>query len=79
MSRMTAPATFGTVLREAREQARMPADKLARVAGVSLNTVKYLESDLHSPKLSVVFKLAAALGIPAGRLVGRMAVPVGGK
>ena len=58
--------TFGAVLRGFRRRARLTQEELAERAGVSVRTIRSLESDRSStPRLSSVRALAQALGLDA--------------
>ena len=63
---MSGSQTFGAVLRGFRSQARLTQEELAERAGVSVRTIRNLESDrLRSPRLSSVRALAEGLGLEA--------------
>jgi predicted ATPase/transcriptional regulator with XRE-family HTH domain len=59
--------TFGSVLRGFRRQARLTQEELAERAGVSVRTIRSLETDRSStPRFSSVRALAEALDLEAG-------------
>jgi predicted ATPase/transcriptional regulator with XRE-family HTH domain len=58
--------TFGAVLRGFRRRARLTQEELAARSGVSVRTIRSLESDrLNTPRLSSVRALADGLGLAA--------------
>ena len=63
---MSDSQTFGAVLRGFRRRARLTQEELAERAGVSVRTIRNLESDrLNTPRLSSVRALAEGLGLEA--------------
>jgi predicted ATPase/transcriptional regulator with XRE-family HTH domain len=63
---MSGSQTFGSVLRAFRRRARLTQEELAERAGVSVRTIRSLESDRSStPRFSSVRALAHALGLEA--------------
>ena len=63
---MSGSQTFGAILRGYRWQAQLTQEELAERAGVSVRTIRNLESDrLRSPRLSSVRALAEGLGLEA--------------
>ena len=63
---MSGNQTFGAMLRGFRWQAQLTQEELAQRAGVSVRTIRNLESDrLKSPRLSSVRAVAAGLGLKA--------------
>jgi transcriptional regulator with XRE-family HTH domain len=54
---------FGTHLRRLREQKGMTRYRLAKLSGISSEGVSKLERPGSDPKLSTLYKVAAALGI----------------
>ena len=63
---MSGSQTFGTMLRRFRWQARLTQEELAERAGVSVRTIRNLETDrLKAPRLSSVRALAEGLGLEA--------------
>ncbi len=63
---MSGGETFGAVLRGFRRRARLTQEELAERAGVSVRTIRNLESDrLSTPRLSSVRALAQGLGLAA--------------
>lgn len=63
---------FGDELKKAREAANLTQDELAVRAGVHRTYVSLLERGKKDPTLQVLFRLAAALGLSASRLVARV-------
>ena len=62
--------TFGTRLREARRVARMSQSELTRLSGVPKTMLSRYENDHILPSISTLQKLAAALGVGEGILLG---------
>jgi transcriptional regulator with XRE-family HTH domain len=56
-------ATFGEMLRELRQSAKLSQSQLSEVAGIGLPTLKDYEGDRRSPSLEIAQKLAGALGV----------------
>jgi transcriptional regulator with XRE-family HTH domain len=54
---------FGTHLRRLREQRGMTRYRLAKLSGISPEGVGKLERPGSDPKLSTLYKVAAALGV----------------
>ncbi len=64
---MSGSPTFGAVLRGFRRRARLTQEELAERAGVSVRTIRSLETDRSStPRFSSVRALAEALDLEAG-------------
>ena len=61
--------SFGVVLRQLRVEKGLSQEGLALEAGLDRTFVSMLERGLRQPTLSSLFVLAAALQIPASRLV----------
>jgi len=51
-------------IREAREQRNMSMDELARAAGVTKASICRYEKGKRMPRISIVYKMAKALGVP---------------
>lgn len=62
-------AAFGSVVREARQEAGISQEALAYMTNVERSYFGRIERGESQPTLFVVFKVAAALGIEAGQLV----------
>ena len=60
---------FGISLREFRKKAGFTQEELAFEAGIERNYVSLIELGRNQPSISVVFKLAAALGIKPSKLI----------
>lgn len=56
-------------LRQIREERKLSQQALARRAGVAQSTVSEIESGKESPRVKVLAKLAAALGVPVSTLL----------
>lgn len=63
---------LGDELRKAREAANLSQEKLAFEADVDRTYVSHLENNKKSPTVDVLFRLAAALGVPASELLARV-------
>lgn len=61
---------FGEVLQELRLRQALTQDKLAELAETERSHISALERAEKGPSLATIFSLAAALGIPAGELIG---------
>jgi transcriptional regulator with XRE-family HTH domain len=64
--------SFGRVLRVTRKARGMTQEQLALSAGVERNFVSLIERGVNQPTIRVLFRLAAALGLPASELVARV-------
>ena len=61
---------FGEVLQELRLGQALTQDKLAELADTERSHISALERAEKAPALATIFTLAAALGMPAGELIG---------
>ena len=61
---------LGQRLRAARLAAGLTQEKVAEQAGISPTYMPRLEAGAAAPSLDVLLQLAAALGVPAGVLLG---------
>ena len=64
-----AAVSFGVVLRRLRTAAGLTQEQLALEADLRRTYVSILELGQQQPTLTTIFKLAAALGQPAGEIV----------
>lgn len=62
MSAATAKPTLRNRLRVARAESDMSQDELARLAGVTRQTISSIETGLYCPSTLLAFLLARALG-----------------
>jgi transcriptional regulator with XRE-family HTH domain len=62
--------TFAERLRELRNKAGLTQEQLADKSGVPLGSIRQYEQALREPYWSVVFKLAAALGVSTDVFAG---------
>lgn len=60
---------IGAALRRAREQAALTQMQLGERAGVDHKTVHRIEYGTSDPRLSMLLRLAAALGVPLADLI----------
>lgn len=56
-------------LRRLRTAQEVTIETLARTSGVSVRTIKYIESGEGNPRLSIIEALAAALSVPVTDLL----------
>lgn len=63
---------FGPVLRRFREEKDLSQEELAALVDVSPSHISRMESDLKSPNLEMIFRLAEALKIKPHELVKGM-------
>ena len=63
---------FDPVLRRFREEKDLSQEELAAFVDVSPSHISRMESNLKTPSLGMVFKLAAALGIKPHELIKTM-------
>ncbi len=68
---------FGEVLREARVEKGLSQEALAFASELDRTYISMLERGKRQPTISVIFKLAAALGVSAAEMVGRVERRVG--
>ena len=69
------PPRVGPTLAALRERAALSLDELSRRAGVSKSMLSQIERQQANPTLAVVWRLANALGVPLGELLGENAAP----
>lgn len=63
---------FGGAVRKARFKKQLTQEELGNLAGIPGNHVSNIERGENSPTLSIVVKLAAALGVSSASLVAEM-------
>lgn len=62
---------IGENIRKLRQQKKLSQEKLARLTGISLNTLTKIESGFTKrPAFETIYKIAKALGISVDRLAG---------
>jgi transcriptional regulator with XRE-family HTH domain len=69
LNRRRAALAFGAVLRAARQERGLTQEQLAEIGGLDRTYASLLERGLRTPTLSVLFRLADALGLEAAQLV----------
>ncbi len=69
---MEPEVAFGIVLRELRKQKGLSQEKLAHEAEIERNYVSLLERGQNSASIRIIFKLAAALGLPVVELMSKV-------
>jgi len=62
-------SAFGKVLRERRKLAGLSQEQLAAEADIQRNYVSLIERGVNQPTITVIFKLAAALGCSPSLLI----------
>lgn len=68
---MTAHEQFASNMRRRRAEAGLSQEEVARRAQIHPTEVSRLERNVHEPRLSTIFRLAAGLGVkPADLLEG---------
>jgi transcriptional regulator with XRE-family HTH domain len=81
MARITAktassePPRVGDTLAALRQQQALSLDELSRKAGVSKSMLSQIERAQANPTVAVVWRLANALGVPMGELLGSERLP----
>ena len=66
----TPTEAFGAVLQELRAQKRLTQEALALEAGTERSHISALERAEKGPSLGTILRLAQALNMPAGDLIG---------
>src|SRR5215472_2941868 len=69
---LKAMAAFGSVVRERRKAQRLTQAELAERAHVERETLGRIERGLREPGLSIIIRLAQALGVKPGKLIDAM-------
>jgi len=64
-----ATRTIGSVVKQARERARMTQRELAAAAGVRASHIAYIENARRKPSISLISRLAETLGLSARELL----------
>ena len=59
-----------TNIKKLRRAKKLSIRKLGEIAGVHFVTLARIETEVHDPRLSTLRKLAEALNVSMGRLVG---------
>ena len=71
------PPRVGDTLAALRQAQALSLDELSRKAGVSKSMLSQIERAQANPTVAVVWRLANALGVPMGDLLGAAAPPAG--
>lgn len=71
----TEPPRVGDTLAALRQAQSLSLDELSRKAGVSKSMLSQIERAQANPTVAVVWRLANALGVPMGELLGKPPVP----
>lgn len=66
----TEPPRVGSTLQALRQSQGLSLDELSRKAGVSKSMLSQIERNQANPTVAVVWRLATALGVPVGELLG---------
>jgi transcriptional regulator with XRE-family HTH domain len=69
-ARKPQPPRVGVALAALRQQRGLSLDELSRQAGVSKSMLSQIERAQANPTVAVVWRLATALGVPLGELLG---------
>jgi transcriptional regulator with XRE-family HTH domain len=64
------PPRVGSTLQSLRQSQGLSLDELSRKAGVSKSMLSQIERNQANPTVAVVWRLATALGVPVGELLG---------
>jgi transcriptional regulator with XRE-family HTH domain len=64
------PPRVGATLAALRAQRGLSLDELSRLAGVSKSMLSQIERNQANPTVAVVWRLANALGVPVGQMLG---------
>jgi len=59
----------GQVLREARERKQLPLKGVSEPAGLSRQTVQFVESATHDARVSTLRRMARGVGLPLSRVI----------
>ena len=59
----------GQVLREARERKQRPLKGVSEPAGISRQTVQFVESATHDPRMSTLRRMAQGQGLRLSRVI----------
>lgn len=68
---------IGEVLRDTRKKSGMTQEELAFKAGIHRTYISFLERDIKSPTVEVLFKICKALDISASEFIARVEENVG--
>jgi transcriptional regulator with XRE-family HTH domain len=71
-------ATWGQVIRAARQRHGWSGRELARRAGLSYNALSLLENNRHTPRMSTLQQIAGALDLKVSELMRDVTPPVVG-
>ena len=63
---------FAQILQEAREEARVSQQELARRVNCARSFISFLETRTHLPSLNAFLALCAALDLPASEVLRRL-------
>ena len=77
--KLTPTEAFGEVLRELRLKKGLTQEGLALDAGTERSHISALERAEKGPSLGTIFRLAQALGTPAGEIISRVEQNLSGK
>jgi transcriptional regulator with XRE-family HTH domain len=72
------PEVLAKKLRVMRAERGLSLRKAAKVTGVDMHTLSYVERGERRPYDTTLAKIAKAYGVPVSELVGDPAVPLGG-
>jgi transcriptional regulator with XRE-family HTH domain len=69
---LTPEKAFGEVLQELRRERRLSQEKLAELSDSTQGYISHLENGKNSPSLSMLFGIAAALGVQTTEIIARV-------
>jgi transcriptional regulator with XRE-family HTH domain len=69
---LTPEKAFGEVLQELRRERNLSQEKLAELSDSTQAYISYLENGKNSPSLSMLFGIAAALGVSPTEILARV-------
>jgi len=68
-------ARVAVILRDARERQKMSLNSLAQQAGLSRQTIRFIETEQRSPTLMTLLRISAVLGLKIENVIARARKP----
>jgi transcriptional regulator with XRE-family HTH domain len=59
------------LLKEEREKQKLSLNMLSQKSGLSRQTISYVESEVQSPSLDTLLRMALALDVDLGKIISR--------
>jgi transcriptional regulator with XRE-family HTH domain len=59
------------LLKEERERQKLSLNRLSQKSGLSRQTISYVESEVQSPSLDTLLRIALALEVDLGKIISR--------